>query len=45
MTKLIDQAFELAKQRFAAVGVDVEAALSKLDTLPISMHCWQDQFS
>ena len=41
MTKLIDQAFELAKQRFAAVGVDVEAALSKLDTLPISMHCWQ----
>lgn len=41
MTKLIDQAFELAKQRFAAVGVDVESALSKLDTLPISMHCWQ----
>ncbi len=41
MTKLIDQAFELARQRFAAVGVDVESALSRLDTLPISMHCWQ----
>lgn len=41
MTKLIDQAYELAKQRFAAVGVDVEAALSRLDTLPISIHCWQ----
>jgi len=41
MTKLIDQAFELAKQRFAAVGVDVEAALSRLDTVPVSMHCWQ----
>ncbi len=41
MTKLIDQAYELAKQRFAAVGVDVEAALARLDTLPISIHCWQ----
>jgi L-rhamnose isomerase len=41
MTKLIDQAFDLAKQRFAAVGVDVEAALAKLDQLPVSMHCWQ----
>jgi L-rhamnose isomerase len=41
MTKLIDQAYELAKQRFAAVGVDVEAALARLDRLPISIHCWQ----
>lgn len=32
---------ELAKQRFAAVGIDVEEALRQLDRLPVSMHCWQ----
>ncbi|WP_196247599.1 L-rhamnose isomerase, partial [Cronobacter malonaticus] len=41
MTTHIHQAWELAKQRFAAVGVDAEAALSQLDRLPVSMHCWQ----
>ncbi|MDN0121267.1 L-rhamnose isomerase [Yersinia frederiksenii] len=41
MTNSIEQAWELAKQRFAAVGVDVDAALTRLDTLPVSMHCWQ----
>lgn len=33
--------WELAKQRFAAVGIDVEEALRQLDRLPVSMHCWQ----
>ncbi|MBW7982659.1 L-rhamnose isomerase [Enterobacillus tribolii] len=41
MTISIEQAWELAKQRFAAVGVDAEAALRQMDRLPISMHCWQ----
>lgn len=41
MTTSLEQAWELAKQRFAAVGVDVEAALQQLDRLPVSMHCWQ----
>ncbi|MGP9174356.1 L-rhamnose isomerase [Yersinia pestis] len=41
MTNSIEQAWDLAKQRFAAVGVDVDAALTRLDTLPVSMHCWQ----
>lgn len=41
MTNSIEQAWDLAKQRFAAVGVDVDAALAHLDTLPVSMHCWQ----
>lgn len=40
MTTPIEQAWELAKQRFAAVGVDVEEALRQLDRLPVSMHCW-----
>ncbi|AUX93494.1 L-rhamnose isomerase [Mixta gaviniae] len=41
MTRLTEQAFELAKQRFADTGVDVEAAMSRLDKIPVSMHCWQ----
>ncbi|MTD25962.1 L-rhamnose isomerase [Erwinia sorbitola] len=41
MTQAIEQAFALAKQRFAEIGVDAEAALVQLDQLPVSMHCWQ----
>lgn len=41
MTRLIEQAFELARQRFSAIGVDVDAALAQLDRVPVSMHCWQ----
>lgn len=41
MTRAIEQAFELAKQRFAEIGIDVNAAMAQLDKLPVSMHCWQ----
>ena len=41
MTTQLEQAWELAKQRFAALGIDAEAALRQLDRLPVSMHCWQ----
>ena len=34
-------AFEAARARYQAVGVDVEAALSTLANVPISLHCWQ----
>ena len=40
-TKNIDQAYQLAKERFAALGVDTDAALKKLASIPISLHCWQ----
>ena len=33
MTTYINQAWELAKQRFAAVGVDADEALRQLDRL------------
>lgn len=33
--------YEAAKAHFADWGVDTEAALAKLATIPISMHCWQ----
>ena len=39
--QLIEQSYEIAKARYAEVGVDVEKALSQLDKLPISLHCWQ----
>ncbi|EFE94194.1 L-rhamnose isomerase [Serratia odorifera] len=41
MTSPIEQAWELAKRRFADIGVDVDAALDTLDRLPVSIHCWQ----
>ena len=34
-------AYTIAKERYAALGVDTEQVLSKLDTIPISIHCWQ----
>jgi L-rhamnose isomerase len=37
----ITQAYQIAKDAYAAFGVDVDAALKKLETIPISLHCWQ----
>lgn len=33
--------FKNASERYAAIGVDVEAALKRLAEVRISMHCWQ----
>ncbi|MEC5317605.1 L-rhamnose isomerase [Brenneria populi subsp. brevivirga] len=41
MINSINQAWELAKARFADVGVDAQEAMRQLDRLPVSMHCWQ----
>jgi len=30
-----------AKAKYEALGVDVEAAIAKLKTVPVSIHCWQ----
>jgi len=30
-----------AKTRYAALGVDVDAAIAKLGAVPVSIHCWQ----
>ena len=39
--KTIQQGFEIAKEAYAACGVDVEAAIARADAIPVSMHCWQ----
>ena len=33
--------YEQAKKRYEALGVDVEAAMSTLRSVPVSLHCWQ----
>lgn len=33
--------YAYAKERYAVIGVDAEAALAALKAFPISMHCWQ----
>ncbi|MBI3415659.1 MAG: L-rhamnose isomerase [Verrucomicrobia bacterium] len=40
-TKKISTAFRLARERYAALGVDVGAALRALAKIPVSLHCWQ----
>ena len=39
--KLVQQAYEIARERYAALGVDVDAALNKLQKISLSLHCWQ----
>ena len=34
-------AYRYARDRYADIGVDTEAAIAKLDAVPISLHCWQ----
>ena len=38
---LIHQAYEIAKERYAALGVDTEKVLEQLQNFHLSMHCWQ----
>ncbi len=33
--------YEYAKEQYAAMGVDVEAAIKRAGEIPVSMHCWQ----
>ena len=37
----IEQSYALAREQYGAVGVDVEQAMQRLASVPISLHCWQ----
>ncbi|MBN1853119.1 MAG: L-rhamnose isomerase [Pirellulales bacterium] len=37
----ITQSYELSKERYQEWGVDVDLALERLASVPISLHCWQ----
>ena len=35
------QSYSVAKERYAAIGVDTDKAIATLEHTPISLHCWQ----
>ena len=37
----IEKAYALAKERYAALGVNTDKAIETLEKTPISLHCWQ----
>ena len=39
--ELIEKAYEIAKERYAAIGVDTEAAMDVLQKIQLSLHSWQ----
>lgn len=38
---MVQKAYDMAKERYLAVGVDTDKALDELQRLSISIHCWQ----
>ncbi len=36
-----NERYEEAKKKYAAAGVDTDAAIRKLMEVPVSLHCWQ----
>lgn len=39
--ELILKSYEIAKERYAAIGVDTDKAIEQLEQIPVSLHCWQ----
>ncbi len=40
-TENIESAYAYAKERFAAIGIDTDAAIAKMNEIHLSLHCWQ----
>lgn len=38
---IIEKSYEIARERYAAIGVNTEKALDRLQNIALSMHCWQ----
>ena len=38
---MVQKAYDMARERYLAVGVDTDKALDELQRLSISIHCWQ----
>ena len=39
--ELISKAYEIAKERYAEIGIDTEQVLKQLQDFHLSLHCWQ----
>jgi L-rhamnose isomerase len=37
----LTQTYQTAKEQYASIGVDADAAMKALAAIPISLHCWQ----
>ena len=37
----LEESFAFASDRYAMLGVDVNAAMKSLSQIPVSLHCWQ----
>ncbi len=40
-TELIEKAYDLAKERYAALGVETDQVMEQLQKIALSLHCWQ----
>ena len=40
-SEMIEQAYQLAKARYAELGIDTEKVLKQLQDFHLSLHCWQ----
>ena len=39
--EFVERAYELAKEQYATLGVDTDAAIARMKSVKISLHCWQ----
>ncbi|MCR5262904.1 MAG: L-rhamnose isomerase [Clostridiales bacterium] len=37
----VQAAYELAKERYAEIGIDTDKAMDEVAQIPVSIHCWQ----
>lgn len=40
-SELVNKAYEVAKERYAALGIDTEKVLEQMQNFHLSLHCWQ----
>ena len=39
--KTVEKSYQLAKEAYSSIGVDTDEALRRMDSVVISLHCWQ----
>jgi len=39
--ELVQKAYEVAKEQYAALGIDTDEAIARMKDVVISLHCWQ----
>lgn len=39
--EMVEKAYEIAKERYAEMGIDTDKALTQLQKVSLSLHCWQ----